>query len=221
MTLEERRGIETRVYQPAEDSALLANAVCDDLDRTGGSDRRREVEIDGSSPRDESSNNTRRVLDVGTGSGYVGLRLSGCDHLDVEVVASDVNPHAVRRAATEGLAVVRGDLVAPFVDSTFDVVVFNPPYLPTDPALEQDDWMERALSGGQDGRMVIDRFLDTVGRVLAPNGVVYLLVSSLTDVDAVVERAGDAGFSASGIADESFPFETLTVLKLFRGTAPS
>ncbi len=187
MDLGDRRGLETDVYQPAEDSALLATAVCDRLD-------------DG------------LVLEVGTGSGYVATRIA--DETDARVIASDLNPHAVRQARGEGVEAVQADLVSPFAADTFDAVAFNPPYLPTEPEHEWDDWMERALSGGEDGRAVIDPFLATVDRVLAPGGVVYLLVSSLTGVDAVVERAGDEGFSAVAVADESFPFETLTVLEL-------
>ncbi len=190
MGLEERRDVETDVYQPAEDSQLLAEAVCERLE---GADR---------------------VLEVGTGSGFVAGRIAA--ETDARVVASDLNPHAVRQARAEGVETVRADLVAPFRDGSFDAVAFNPPYLPTDPDNEWDDWMERALSGGEDGRAVIDPFLAAVGRVLAPDGSVYLLVSSLTGVDEVVEEAGERGFSAVAVADESFPFETLTVLKLFR-----
>ena len=92
--------------------------------------------------------------------------------------------------------------------------MFNPPYLPTDEAEEWNDWMEVALSGGETGREVIDPFLAVVGRVLAPGGYVLLLVSSLTGVEAVVETAAESGFSAIALHDESYPFESLTVLKL-------
>ncbi|NIS36826.1 MAG: methyltransferase, partial [Actinobacteria bacterium] len=68
---------------------------------------------------------------------------------------------------------------------------------------------EVAVTGGETGREVIARFLDGVGRVLAPGGVVYLLVSSYTGVDAVVERAGANGFGAAALADVTFPGETL------------
>ncbi|ELY93882.1 methyltransferase [Natrialba hulunbeirensis JCM 10989] len=194
MDLRDQRGIETEVYQPAEDSELLAEAACGYLDKHG---------------RDGPE---ATILEVGTGSGYVANRVA--DETAARVIASDLNPHAVRQARTEGVETVRADLVSPFADDTFDAVLFNPPYLPTEPENEWDDWMEHALSGGEDGRAVIDRFLASVGRVLAPDGVVYLLVSSLTGVDEVVERAGEEGFSAVAIADESFPFETLTVLEL-------
>ncbi|SFC44103.1 release factor glutamine methyltransferase [Halobiforma haloterrestris] len=190
MGLRDRRDIETDVYQPAEDSQLLAEAARDRLEASD------------------------RVLEVGTGSGYVADRIA--EETDARVIAADLNPHAVRQARERGLETVRADLVSPFADGAFDAVLFNPPYLPTDPDNEWDDWMEAALSGGEDGRAVIDPFLERVGRVLAPDGVVYLLVSSLTGVDEVVERAGEEGFSAVAVADESFPFETLTVLELVR-----
>lgn len=196
MDLAERRGLETDVYGPAEDSRLLADAACERLVGRTGVDER------------------GRVLEVGTGSGYVAERIAS--ETGWAVVGSDVNPHACERARARGIDVVRADLLEPFADGAFDAVVFNPPYLPTDADAEWDDWMERALSGGETGRAVIDRFLATVGRVLASDGVVYLLVSTLTGVDEVVARAGDEGFSAVAVADESFPFETLSVLELFR-----
>lgn len=185
-----RRGLDRSVYPPSEDSALLATAA------------------EGRIAADDL------VLEVGTGSGWVARSLA--DETGARVVGSDLNPHACRAAADRGVPVVRGNLLDPFADDRFDAVLFNPPYLPTDPDHEWDDWMERALSGGEDGRAVIDPFLAAVPRVLAPGGVVYLLVSSLTGVDEVVEEAGEHGFSAAAIADHSFPFETLTVLELFR-----
>ncbi len=174
------------VYQPAEDSHLLATAAGDDVE-----------------PGD-------RALDVGTGSGYVADELAGAG---ADVVASDLNPGACEQARERGLDAVRGNLVDPFRDDAFDLVAFNPPYLPTDPDNEWGDWMERALSGGEDGRAAIDPFLDDVGRVLAPGGAAYLLVSSLTDPDAVRERAAAAGLDATEVARESYPFERLLVLR--------
>ncbi len=186
--LAERRGLDRTVYEPAEDSMLLANAAADVV-----------------APAD-------LVLDVGTGSGVVASVVR--DETGARVVASDLNPHACRRARADGHEVVRGDLVAPFDDAAFDVVTFNPPYLPTAPESEWDDWMETALSGGEDGRAVVDPFVETVGRVLAPGGRALVLVSSLTGVDAVADLAVENGCHVATVAEESFPFETLTVLKL-------
>ncbi|QLC34551.1 methyltransferase domain-containing protein [Halarchaeum sp. CBA1220] len=185
-----RRGIETEVYDPAEDSRLLADVASD------------AVESDDT------------VLDVGTGSGYVASTVAA--ETGARVVGSDLNPHACRRTREAGVEAVRADLVAPFRDGAFDAVLFNPPYLPADAAAAREDWMEVALTGGETGREVVEAFLDDVGRVLAPSGYALVLVSTLTGVDEVVEYAGERGFSAAALADESFPFETLTVLKLVR-----
>lgn len=188
--LARRRGVDTRVYAAAEDSALLAGVAAEFVD------------------------DSDRVLDVGTGSGYVARRIA--ETAGARVVGVDVNPHACRRARERGVPVVRGDLVAPFRADAFDVVAFNPPYLPTDPDAEWDDWFETAVSGGATGREVVKRFLDDIGRVLAPGGDVFLLVSTYTGVEAVVAYAGERGFSAAAVEDATFPGETLTVLRLWR-----
>jgi release factor glutamine methyltransferase len=187
--LAERRGAETAVYAPAEDSALLAAAA---VEYASG-----------------------RTLEVGTGSGFVAERVAEAGV--GPVVAADLNPHACRAArerAAGRFDVVRANLVDPFPDGAFDAVLFNPPYLPTDPGAEWGDWMERALSGGESGRAVIDPFLDDVGRVLAPDGVALLLVSTLAGYDAVCDRAAANGLASDPVREESYPFETLTVLAL-------
>ncbi|WP_224335287.1 HemK2/MTQ2 family protein methyltransferase [Haloprofundus halobius] len=194
-SLADRRGVETHVYQPAEDSGLLAKAA---VEHARG-----------------------RTLEVGTGSGWVAAKVA--EETDADVVASDLNPHACRqarkRAAGEtGFDVVRADLFSPFADGAFDTVLFNPPYLPTDPDNEWGDWMEVALSGGESGRKLIDPFVDGVGRILASGGQALLLVSSLSGYDEVVRRAEDRGFEVDVVAEESYPFETLSILRLADGS---
>lgn len=191
MTLAERRGFEVEVYEPSEDSRLLATAVERDLqDWVTGA----------------------RILDVGTGSGFVAARLAALP--GVRVVGSDINPRACRRALARGIEVVRADLVSAFDNETFDAVVFNPPYLPADPEASWDDWFEVAVTGGPSGRAVIERFLEDAGRVLTRDGALYLLVSTYTGVEAVIDFAGQRGFSSVALEDAVFPGETLTALKL-------
>ncbi|WP_254534804.1 HemK2/MTQ2 family protein methyltransferase [Halomarina litorea] len=178
------------VYQPAEDSHLLASAA-----------------IDSMGPLDPDA----LVVDVGTGSGYVAARVG--EATDARVVGVDISPLAVREAREHGVSVLRGDLLEP-IRGPVDVVLFNPPYLPTDPENEWDDWMEYALSGGEDGRRAIEPFLADLPRVLAPEGRAYLLVSSLTDPEAVRAHAEEQGLDARQVGEESFPFETLSVWEI-------
>lgn len=185
--LAEQRDVETQVYQPAEDSALLADAA---VEFARG-----------------------RTLDVGTGSGWVAQQVA--EDGDAErVVASDLNPHACESARKRGVETVRGDLLAPFAADSFETVLFNPPYLPTDPENEWDDWMEQALSGGESGRALIEPFLADLGRVLTTGGQALLLVSSLTGYEEVLGLVRDAGFSHEEVRQESYPFETLSILRL-------
>ena len=188
MKLTEQRDV-PNVYEPAEDSRLLTETAIDHISEG-------------------------RVLEVGVGSGYVAGRVT--TETDATVVGSDLSPEACLRARKEGIETVRADLTRPFRADSFDAVLFNPPYLPTPPEAEWDDPLEYALSGGPDGRRVIRPFLSDVGRVLRSDGRVYMLVSSLTDIEAVSERAADAGLTTREVKAEPFPFERLVVLEITR-----
>lgn len=178
---------ESEVYGAAEDSDLLARAA---IAYVSSDDR---------------------VLDVGTGSGHVGLRVAEQGPC---VIGSDINPHACRQARENGLETVRTDLVEGFRNGAFDLVLFNPPYLPTDRDEACDDWMGRALSGGETGRAVVEPFLERVGRVLRSDGFVLLVASSLTDIDAVEAYAESEGFESEIVVEDSQFFERLVVLRL-------
>jgi len=176
------------VYPPAEDSSLLLRAAL------------REV------------GETDRVLEVGTGSGYIAAGLSG---RAAAVVVTDINPHAAACARARGLAAVRTDLFAG-LSGPFDLILFNPPYLPTAPEERIDDWLEYALDGGPTGRVVIERFIADAGRVLAPFGRVLLLVSSLTGLDEVRDLFARAGFVSFVVDTEQLEGETLFVIRAMR-----
>ena len=99
-----------------------------------------EVAPDGdSAPRSEA-----RVLEVGCGTGCISLSLASERKGAVRCVAIDIEPRAValteRNREKAGLTarevdVRLGDLIGPVLPDelgTFDVLVSNPPYIPTD-----------------------------------------------------------------------------------------
>jgi release factor glutamine methyltransferase len=181
------------VYQPGEDTFLLLSAAQQEC---------REQDL---------------VLEVGCGSGYIAAAiLDGPLVKCPEVLACDINPHAARVACSRGLDVVRADLLCG-IRGPFDLVLFNPPYLPTSPDERMDDWLEYALDGGPDGRAVISRFIESVDRVLASRGRFLLLISSLTGIREVASLIEKAGFVYEVILQQSIEGEDLLVIRGKRG----
>jgi release factor glutamine methyltransferase len=176
-----------QVYPPEHDTYLLLDAVL----------------------REVASGD--RVLEVGCGSGEIAAGLSEI----APVIATDINPHAARATAGRGVEVVRTDLVAG-ICGTFDLVLFNPPYLPTLEWDRLDDWLEYALDGGETGREVIARFLSCVAPVLSPRGRILLLISSLTGLSEVQQIFARHGFLVFIVASERVEDETLYVLRGMR-----
>jgi len=177
----------TQVYQPEADTYLLLDAALKEV-RSGD-----------------------RVLEVGTGSGFIAGELAKI----TDVVATDINPHAAICAHAAGIEVVRCNLVDP-IHGTFDLVIFNPPYLPTEPHERIDDWLEYALDGGKTGRDTIEQFAADVPRVLGQGGRVLLLISSLTRPENVKTLFASAGFTSEIIRQQRVEDEILSVLRIGR-----
>jgi len=174
-----------QVYPPEADTFLLLEAALADV-----------------SPGD-------RVLEIGTGSGRIAAALvQTCD-----VVVTDINPHSTFCARQKGLDAVRTDLFSG-LRGRFDLILFNPPYLPTQPDERIDDWLEHALDGGATGRMVIERCAASVGDMLAPGGRILLLVSSLTGLSEVREIFAGRGFLAEVVLQQDVEDEELFVLRI-------
>jgi release factor glutamine methyltransferase len=174
------------VYQPAEDTYLLLRAA---LTEAGPADR---------------------VLEIGCGSGFISQELA---LRAKRLLATDINPHAVRAARARGIEVIRADLFKG-IKGKFDLILFNAPYLPTRPEERTGQWIDYALDGGESGRQTVDRFIEDLAGHLRPGGRVLLLISSLTGLAEVQQTAKAAGLTAEVVADEGCFFERLYVLRL-------
>lgn len=160
-----------------------------------------------------------RVLEIGCGAGEAAL---AAGRTGARVTATDRNRAALEwvrdRAASEGLRVdvVRTDLARGL--GRFDLVLVNPPYLPTPGDLPGEDVGDRlALDGGPDGARVTVRLLRELADHLAPTGRAYLLVSSLQSPTAIAEalRAWrDGGGGWRKVAERDLEGELLEVLEL-------
>jgi release factor glutamine methyltransferase len=163
----------------------------------------------------------RRVLEVGCGAGEASLAAA---RAGARVVATDRNRAALEwvrdRAQAEGLVleVVRTDLARGL--GRFDVVLANPPYLPTSDAMPGEEAGDRlALDGGPDGARVTARLVADLGDHLTPGGRAYLLLSSLQTARAIADVLRtwhDGGGRARRVAERALGGERLEVVELTR-----
>jgi len=148
------------VYPPSDDSYLLIESI--DLD------------------------NHRKALDMGCGTGIIALHLA---KQGLDVTAVDISERAIENTLINSkmnrikLQIIRSDLFEN-VNDKYDLITFNPPYLPT--SNEDPSW-----DGGDRGIEIIDRFFADAYRYLEKEGEIYIIASSLTDMKLVEEKYSD------------------------------
>jgi release factor glutamine methyltransferase len=131
----------------------------------------------------ETAGENARALDLCCGTGCLGLSLK-LDRPDAAVTLSDLSAQACalarENAARLGAAaeVVQGDFFAPFAGRVFDLILCNPPYIPTGelPCLQPEVGFEPplALNGGADGLSFYRRLAAEAAAFLAPGGVLLV-----------------------------------------------
>ncbi|CAG0952919.1 cobalt-precorrin-6B (C15)-methyltransferase [Methanosarcinales archaeon] len=173
------------VYEPAEDSFLLAEAA---LDQIKGSER---------------------ILEVGCGSGIISAVIK--NNTGARITGVDINPYAAACTRDNGVEAIRGDLLN-CIRGKFDIIIFNPPYLPTNESERTDDWINIALDGGSDGREIINRFLEDAVHHLDDNGRILILLSSFTGIEEVKSKMKELGYDIKEKNTERISFEQLLVI---------
>lgn len=174
------------VYSPQYDTKLLAGALC------------REAVGSGTS-----------VLDLGTGSGALAVTAA---RLGARVTAVDVSWRAVLTArlnvllAGESVTVRHGDLATAVRERSFDLIVSNPPYVPSPSARLPRRGAARAWDGGPSGRAVVDRVCDAAPRALRSGGVLLMVHSGLCGAQASLDRLASLGMDAEVIERAYIPF---------------
>ena len=149
------------------------------------------------------------VADICTGSGCIACSIA-FEHPRARVVATDISPDATALARenvlalglSERVTVVECDLgegIDPTLAGTFDLIVSNPPYVPTavlaDIPNEVGDFEPAlALDGGPDGLAIFRRLLDWCTTALKPGGA-FAFELHETCLDDAAAEADYAGFS--------------------------
>jgi release factor glutamine methyltransferase len=178
------------VFQPRSDARLLASAM-----RAHGLAR------------------GARVLEVFAGSGAVAVAAARAGAQAVTAV--DISRRAVLtvqlNARCNGVHVraLRGDLFAPVAGERFDLILANPPYLPSEDDNLPARGAARAWEGGQDGRILLDRLCAEAAAHVEPGGTLLLVQSSLCGEAATLEALRARGLEPSVLRREQGPLGPL------------
>jgi release factor glutamine methyltransferase len=181
------------VYPPSEDTFLLLDNL--------------------------SLNGKEFVLDVGTGTGILAIKcaLGGCYALGI-----DVSRKAVRNAQFNAkinnvehlTCFMCVDAATALRDGcNFDIIVMNPPYLPStgDPRVDEPSW-----NGGPNGVSLILRIIDDLDRLLSAEGKLYFVVSSLSNRSSILSKLKAANFRTTILAKRKLWFEELSLVEVRR-----
>ena len=141
-----------------------------------------------------------RVLDVFTGSGALAISaaLAGA----VEATAVDITRRAVLNARLNArlnrvrVRVLRGDLFSPVGRERFDLILANPPYIPSATDALPRGGPAIAWDAGRDGRLLLDRLCAEAHSRLEPGGTLLIVHSELPGEAATLDALRAGGLSA-------------------------
>lgn len=243
------------IYEPAEDSYLLLDTLSSPSETSWLQHRFQNFERH---PGDSRQSASPLVLEVGVGSGVVlAFAAANAEHIfgrrDVLTLATDVNAFACRGATTtvsnacatheSGSAmfgdVLHADFVSPLRPGIVDVLICNPPYVPTEAlpdrhrqnhpngmetsahTFERDSHLlALSYAGGIDGMEMTDVLLSQLPAILHPTrGVAYVLLCAQNKPLAVRDRMRDMlGFSAElvGSSGKQAGWEKLQILRIWK-----
>lgn len=177
------------IYQPAEDSYLMSETL--------------KLEI----PKLLNENPNLKFLEVGIGN---GINLQTAEESGINkknIFGCDVNKKAVEYCKKLGYNCINSNLFTK-VKGRFDVIVFNPPYLPHDK--DEPKSSRIATTGGKKGNEIIVRFLKQVKNHLNKEGIMFLITSSLSN-DINFKKFG---YNYKKIGNKKLFFEELSLWKL-------
>lgn len=148
------------------------------------------------------SNNTKKVLDIGTGSGCIPCAIAqGGDYyitsIDISPKALEVAKENVKRLELEKkIKLIESDLFSALDKNTkFDVIVSNPPYIPVGTELQKEVTFEPsiALFANDNGLEFYEKIIPQSREFLNDNGFIAFEIG-YDQGDAVYKLLEQAGF---------------------------
>ena len=151
----------------------------------------------------------KSFLDLGTGS---GIQAKAAKAAKAEsILCADINEEALKELKAQGFSTIKSNLFSN-IKERFDLIAFNPPYLPEDK--REDEESALTTTGGKSGGELIALFLKDVKKHLNKNGIVLLVISSLTPKEKISKVLEKNSLNYKVIFSQKFFFETLEVWKI-------
>ncbi|KAK4766354.1 hypothetical protein SAY87_007996 [Trapa incisa] len=197
------------VYEPCDDSFALVDALL--ADGTNLLEHKPSI-----------------CLEVGCGSGYVitSLALMLKEEIpSIYYLATDMNPHAMRvtretlQAHGVDAELINTDIMSGLekrLEGLVDVMVVNPPYVPTPEDEVGQAGITSAWAGGEDGRVVIDRILPVADTVLSERGWLYLVTLAANNPSQICRSMREKGYASRIVVQRSTEEESLHIIKFWR-----
>jgi len=185
------------IYQPEQDSYLLSETLKKYLN-----DKIKDKEIN-------QENQEFKILDMGSGS---GIQAETCKRLGFNnIICADINSEAVIQLKKQGFKAVKTDLFSDINPKTkFDLIIFNPPYLPEDKYDKEKD-----TTGGELGCETIISFLEQAKSHLNNKASILLLFSSLSQPRIIINKAKDVlKYKMKILSSKKLDFEELFVYEI-------
>ncbi|OZC06283.1 putative methylase [Onchocerca flexuosa] len=186
------------VYEPAEDTFLLLDALEKDREAL----EKLEPNV---------------VVEIGSGSGIVSVFCQQLLRIPVLNLATDMNFRALQCTETTAqlnnvsVEVIQCDLLSALkLSSLIDVLLFNPPYVPTEQEAASDS--VRRWAGGPTGRSAVDRLFVQLPEILSPGGFFYVIALHSNDILNMLAR-NQSTFSSEILLERRCGIEHLFVLK--------
>ena len=179
----------SEIYAPEEDSYLMSDVLKKEL---------KKLLI---------VNSELKLLEIGVGSGInldVALKV-GVNRKNI--IGTDINNKAVSHCKSLGFKVIKSDLFSN-VKGKYNLIIFNPPYLPLDKDEPKSSRM--ATTGGRKGNEIIIKFLKQAQRHLNKDGKIFLITSSLSKL----VDFNELGYKTKEISSTKLFFEKIYVWEL-------
>lgn len=163
----------------------------------------------------------RPLLEVGCGAGHIGLAAAALSRSPL--VQVDIDPAACRWAAANAAANGLADRVEQRCGTAagvlaegeaFDVVIADPPYVPSDDVVLYPGDPQRAIDGGPDGLDKIRSFLGDVAGHVAGDASVLLQLRGAGQVDELAGWLAHPASPAFVVAEARFYAELRAVVRL-------